>query len=276
MYMSANAVSEAEAAYEKSFLLAPDSGILEDWTAVLLKMGDFGKVIDIIEKHQDELTFNSGIDCNLAIAFLNSGKKDEALKILEKSVKKDKENSRINGLLGKLYFENKSYARAQKYLLSASKQEPDNYYWYKALGDLFYDSGDATEAIKYYNMATTIEPNLKIARYLCYEAENYKKEKKYPEAFLKYKLAAKAEPDFAASLMEMGLLCFENNDYEEAVNYLEQALKINPESPETWFHLSKVYEIKSKGFFKKSWKVKAAEAREKYLKLKELSPISHP
>lgn len=279
IYMNERYFQDAAKAYERSFLLSANADILEDWSSVLLKLNDNQAVISIIEKYgtqsgKNYITYNSGIDCNLALAFLNTGQTNQAIKVLEKSVRKDKNNTRTNALLGKLYFENKSYARAQKYLLTASKLEPENYYWYKVLGDLFFDCGDPGEAIKYYNKATAIEPRLKIARYLCYEANNFKNEKNYNEAFLKYKLAAKTEPELVTPFREMGLLCLEAQDYDSAIDNFEKALNKDPGNSDLWFNLSKVYEIKSKGFFKGRWKIKAQEALEKYKELNELTPKS--
>jgi tetratricopeptide (TPR) repeat protein len=264
IYAGLNNFSDAAKAYEKSFLLAFNPSILEDWSAALLKLNENDRIINIIEKYQDDLPYNSGIECNLAIAYLNKGETERAIKILEKSVKKDKDNARSNALLGNLYFKNKSYARAQKYLLIASKLEPVNFYWYKALGDLFYDSGDSTEAVKYYNKATELEPQLKISRYLCYEADLLKQDGNYDEAIAKYKLAVRAEPGLVVPYNNSGMLCYEIGDYDSAAAYFEKAIKLEPENPELWLNLSKVYEIKSKGFFKKKWKVKYQEAANRY------------
>ncbi len=272
--MQENSYHEAIVAYQKSFSFGFNANILEDWSSALLKISDFESAKNIIEKYKDDLAFNSGLECNLAIVYLNLDSYDKAVKILEYTVKVDKENAKANALLGNIYFRQKSYARAQKYFSLALKKEPDNANWHKSLGDLFYDNNDTSEANKYYTQALKLDPEIKIARYLCSQGDTLKKENKLQEAFNKYKTASKIENNLLKPLLEMGDLCILTDDYDKAIEFFEEAVKKFPDDIQALQHLYQVYFSKSKGLFKKSWKIKAEDIFKKIESIKNKNLVN--
>lgn len=266
IHMNNNDFSKASEYYEKSFNIAFNETVLEDWTACLLKIEKDQLIIDLVKKHRDDLIFNSGVECNLAVAYLNLNQKDNALAILESCVKKDKSNVKANALIGNLYFEQKSYSRAQKYLTIASKDDPNNPYWQKLLGDLFFETGDYQEAKKYYQKTLALNPSIKIHRALFINAEFLKKEKNYKEAIKKYYSSFVLDPQFKKALDSIADTFIETEELDNGIYFLENLLEKagNLTNAGIWFNLHKLYDLKSTGFFGKKWKDKSNEALKKY------------
>lgn len=259
-----NNLEDADKFYEKSIELQLNIGVLEDWTAVLAKLGKFQKLIDITNKYKDDLIFNSGIENNIALAYINLGNKEKALKILEKATKDDKNNSKLNFLIGTLYLEEKSYARSQKYLLLANKDDSSNPFILKTLGDLYFEQNDYSEALKYYNQSLKVNSSIKIAKKSFIEGLNLKKEDKFQEALNKFFEAYKEDKSLIESLNEIAKIAFEFEDYDKSIEFFSKYIEKDDKNPDVWLNLHKVYSEKGKGFFKKNWKEKAKEALEKY------------
>lgn len=268
MYTKFERFTEAEELYEKSFTLSYNDKVLEDWSAAILKSKNYNKAIEIINKYKEDLPYNSGVECNLALAYMSLDKEDKALKILEKTVKVDKENAMVQALLGNIYMKQKSYPRAQKYLSLAHKLQPENPNWLKSLGDLFYYMGDKQEALKYYENVIKTSNSIKMPQYLYLKAENLKNESKLKEALETYYKAFKLDEQFLDPLEKIALIFFEDESYDKAIEFFQKYLEKDDKNPDIWFNLHKVYTIKSKGFFKKNWKIKAEEALKKYESLK--------
>lgn len=264
IYMNENDFENAESEYERSFNLSRDVNVLEDWSSVLLKNNKNEKLVDVINKYSDDLPFNSGLSCNLGIAYINLNQKEKAIEILEKAVKSDKDNVRLNSLLGNIYLEKKSYARAQKYFYSAIQNDPENYNWYINMGNLYFEQEDFKEAEKYYIRAKAIKNDLRIPQQVICQAYQLKKEEKYQEAMNKFIQASKLSPDLFLAKYEIANLFFENQSIDEAIEFLEKDLEKFSKEPKLWNLLSKIYTEKGNSFFGKKWKVKANEAMEKY------------
>ncbi len=268
IYMNEGNLDKAENYYEKSFSLSKSSGILEDWSSVLLKNDKNKTLIEIFNKYSDDLPFNSGLACNLAIAYINTNQQDKAIEILEKSVKSDINNVRLNSLLGNIYLKKKSYARSQKYFSLAIQNDPKNYNWYINMGNLFFEQEDFNEAEKYYIRAKQIKNDLIIPQYIIIQGYNFKKDKKYQESLNKFIKASKLLPDSFIPIYEIAKLFFENNSTDQSIDILENNIDKFSDKIQMWELLNKVYLEKGNSFFGKKWKLKAQDASNKFNILK--------
>ncbi|MEK7432508.1 MAG: tetratricopeptide repeat protein [Cyanobacteriota bacterium] len=264
IYLNKNDFKKASLYYEKSFSLIFSETILEDWSASLLQTSDYNKVIDVIEKYRDDFPHNSGIECNLAIAYLNLKNKDKAIKILDYCVKKDKDNPKAAALLGNLYFEQKSYTRAQKYIIIASKKEPNNFYWQKLLGDLYFETGDFLEAEKYYLNTISLKNDIRIPKYIFIQAEKDKNDKKYLVAIKKYYSAYSLDSSLFKSIEEIYNIFVLLDEIDNGIDFFENILEKNIDKSLIWLSLHKLYQAKAKGFFAKKWKNKSEVALDNY------------
>ena len=258
---------KSEKYYEKSFELSKSASILEDWSSVLLKNNQNEKLIDIINKYSQDLPFNSGLSCNLAIANLNLNQKEKAIDILERAVKSDINNVRLNSLLGNIYLEKKSFSRSQKYFSLAIQSDPGNYNWYINMANLFFEQEDFNESKKYYIQAKKIKSDLNIPQYLVIQGYQLKEEKQYQEALNKFVQATKILTDSFIPTYEIAQLFFENNSFDETIEILEKNSDKFKNESRLWDLLSKAYLEKGNNFFGKKWKVKAEDAQNKYNQL---------
>jgi len=269
IHLNQKKFSQAAEFFEKSFSLVFSSGILEDWSASLLQIKEFEKVLVISEKYKYDLEYNSGVECNQAIALLNLDRKAEAKSILCSAIEKDPNNHKIVGLLANIYIKEKNYHSAEEYLKKTISLDQLNPFWQKLMGDIYYESGKINQAVEIYKKTVEALPELKISRYLCYQAEEARRQKKYQEALDKCLIAAKAEPDNWQSFNLMALILLEIGEEEKAQSFFYKALEKDSDNPEIWSNLYSYYQKKAKGFFKKKWKIKAREAYLRYNEYKE-------
>ncbi|MFN8674288.1 MAG: hypothetical protein U0457_19670 [Candidatus Sericytochromatia bacterium] len=267
IYMNRKEFKQASEYYEKSFSFIFSETILEDWSACLLQYENYNKTIDVIEKYKDDLPFNSGLECNLAIAYLNINNKDKALKILEHCVKKDKTNFKASALLGNLYFEQKSYTRAQKYILLAEQNEPYNFYWKKLLGDLYFETGDFLESEKYYKKTLDLNKELKIPKYTFIEAKKLKKENNLRDAIKKFYSAYVSDSSLSVAIEEIYNIFIDSEEVDNGIEFFENISEKKKDDALIYLSLHKLCEIKAKGFFAKKWKNKAEFYLENYNRL---------
>ncbi|MBC7475976.1 MAG: tetratricopeptide repeat protein, partial [Candidatus Sericytochromatia bacterium] len=104
--------------------------------------------------------------------------------------------------------------------------------------------------------------------------DTLKKENKLQEAFNKYKTASKIETDLLKPLLEMGDLCILTDDYDKAIEFFEDAVKKFPDDIQALKHLYQVYFSKSKGLFKKTWKIKAEDILKKIEAIKNKNLVN--
>lgn len=269
IYMSKENFTKASELYEKSFSLIKDVNVLEDWTSVLIKQKDYKKVIDLINKYNDDLVLNSGILCNLGLSYIALDQKNDALKALEKGIKIDKNNSKLNSLLGNIYLEQKAFSRAQKYFYLALQSEPNNYLWNINMGDLYFEQENFEEADKYYIKALDINNSINIPKKLICEGHSFEKIKMFQEAINKYIKASKFLPENFLPIMRISEIFILNNDYDMAIDILEKNIDKFPLNINLWNTLLKLYKIKQNSFFGGKWKKKVELTQNKINELKK-------
>ena len=133
-----------------------------------------------------------------------------------------------------------NYDKAREEFETAIMILPDNYAAYINLGYVFQKLNDSEAAYTNFAKAYELEPeNMKVIENfasLCFNMEKYDQ-----AAELNHKILEK-DASHAEALIRLGMISAVNEKYEDAVNYYNRALELNPEGVcDIWFNLGILY-----------------------------------
>ncbi len=126
--------------------------------------------------------------------------------------------------LGYSFYEKKEYDMAERYLKKAISIDPTLVKPYVYLGNIYFDENDLDKAIEYYKKAYKLSPSDKDIKWLLKRAQRIKEVGK--EAY---------------DYFEKGREAFVNENYYDAVYFLEHAVGINDTYLEAYVLLGKAY-----------------------------------
>ncbi|MCI0498800.1 MAG: tetratricopeptide repeat protein [Planctomycetales bacterium] len=170
---------------------------------------------------------------NLAIQLENLGDKEAAIAELEKTLQLDPAaaNSLFN--LGRLYSDAGKLDEAAACYRSAAKNDPSLVKAFFNLGVVEEKRGQPLLAIDAYESALAAEPGhfRAIVRLgALHRQDNPARAEKY----LKQALAI--DPRYASVQNSLGILCANQERYEEAVRYYDEAIRLDPEDSSAYFN----------------------------------------
>lgn len=188
-----------------------------------------------VEKEPENPFFNN----SLGYAYARAELYDDAIEHYQKAISLNPDaewTSIVCQALGSIYAENKGNIEAAVSTYQAGIiLDPKNYDLYIALGDIHMADYDLDKAIKAYCDAITLNPE---------EARAYSKvgialwEKDYlEEALVAYHKAVELNPENEYAQNNLGILYLDGlADAEEALEYFEEAIAINPNYTLAYFN----------------------------------------
>ncbi len=154
---------------------------------------------------------------------------------------KQKEQAEASKNLGEAYLRQGNYTAALKELLKAEKLSPDDYYVQNDLGLAYYYKGQSDQAVPYFKKALAIKDDYAPARNNLGNA--YAEMKEWDKAIEQYKIVTSdllyATPQFPYS--NLGVVYFHKKEYRLSEKYFLQALKIAPKFDRALYGLSQTY-----------------------------------
>ena len=143
---------------------------------------------------------------------------------------------------GTLLFEQQRYPEAIADFQRALAIKPDDAKVHRNMGSALGAQGRYTESLESFNQAIRFNPEF---------AEAYE-DRGSVQIFLQNYQAARQDYEAALRLMEgkrsaktyngLGVVCFYQNDFQQAVNYYTQALDLDPNNGQVWFNRSVSYQ----------------------------------
>jgi Tfp pilus assembly protein PilF len=166
----------------------------------------------------------------IAMAYNARGFRQEAKEYLQKALAIQPDYAEASNALGAFLAEEGRFEEARR----AFEKALNNPYYETPqlaaynLGTLFYRMGNYQEAAKYYRQAIGFDPNyasahLELARTLEALGDN-------EGAFNEYREALQYNPQLVQANFGYGRLLFQKGDYVAAKYYLEQVIKLAPDS----------------------------------------------
>jgi tetratricopeptide (TPR) repeat protein len=265
---------------------------MEDWTKFNVEYQvDYEDLIK--KKNLENLKAGRAGPHGLAAFFLNEkalvilrteGKIDEAIKILLLAHGIDETGFIVSYNLGQLYFNSGDLKKAEKFALEAAQNKQNFLGTHDLLGNIYFKQGRYEEALEEFSRVIEISESdaqghynlgcaffelkdLKNAEEEWKKATQYaaqtpikEKEEKYSRDERGYSLIVRKRSVAYRARISLGSLYERKNFIEEAIREHGRAVKLEPNNPEAYFELGRIY------FKQKSWE-KARFYLEKHIDL---------
>ena len=232
--------------YDKLLQDEPDNlDYLEAYIDVLLRIGDYDKVIEKLDIVERQLGQNEYIFLQKVQIYDEQGKRDQAVAEMEKLVEFMPDNTRYRAMLAEVYRKvNRDKDAFQQYL-RIKELEPDNQYINISLMDYYQSTGEADkafaefiEAIKNKNLDYDTKAqiyNLWLTKEMEKNVPIFEKTRVVGDAFIEM------YPDKPLGYYVVGTAEYNAANYEKAKNNYLKVLELDKSDFNTFFQLSLCY-----------------------------------
>lgn len=176
-----------------------------------------------------------------------------AIELFEKCKEINPKEAQIYYYIGRVYYHMKQYENAIAETEIALNIH-ENYDTYRLLGDIYFDSGNYTMAVKNYKKAMKIDDSAYIRSTI---AEALVKLEEYNEAINLLNESIKKYPESSWLSWELADVYLEKKDYSTAIDYYQNALKEYTESYMIHFQIAYCYDSFGASNNAEKWYLKA-------------------
>ncbi|QKZ11401.1 tetratricopeptide repeat protein [Spirosoma sp. KUDC1026] len=185
---------------------------------------------------------NAAAHYSLANAYIKSGKPAEALQHATKAYSLDSGNKFYALLLGELYVKQKRYGEAEELYEKLLKQGSENAEYGVELAAIYLFDDKPEKALTAYN---TVERELGLNEEIIRQKQRiYLKLNKVDKAVEEAERLVASEPGEPDYLLEGAELLIANDRTDQALSWIDRALKLNPDSPQAHVLLADIYRKK--------------------------------
>ena len=256
------------AIYDKLMEEEPENlEYLETYLDVLIRVGDYDKVIEKLDILEQQIGKNEYIYIQRIQIYDEQGKHDMAIAEMEKLVEFMPENTRYRALLAEAYRKVKRDKDAYKQYLKIKELDPDDKYINISLLDYYQNMGEIDKAFEEFiaairNKNLDFETKSQIYDYWFAHQESknaiddaeiagnafiethpdkslgyyiigtvFYNKNNYEKAKEYYVKTLELEKNNFATLYQIILCCIELHDYQAVIEYTERAISLYPEQP---------------------------------------------
>jgi tetratricopeptide (TPR) repeat protein len=185
---------------------------------------------------------NAAAHYSLANAYIKSTKPTEALQHASKAYSLDSQNKFYALLLGELYVKQKRYGEAEELYEKLLKQGPENAEYGVELAAIYLFDDKPEKALTAYNL---VERELGLNEEIIRQKQRiYLKLNKVDKAVEEAERLVASEPGEPDYLLEGAELLIANDRSDQALSWIDRALKLNSDSPQAHILLADIYRKK--------------------------------
>ncbi|WP_338872821.1 tetratricopeptide repeat protein [Spirosoma sp. SC4-14] len=198
-------------------------------------VAQFGKVL---QKYPN----NAAAQYSTANALIKTGKVSEAIPYASKAYSLDKENKFYALLLAELYVKQKRYSEAEELYESLLKKSTENVEYGVELAAIYLFDEKPDKALETYNK---VERELGLNEEITRQKQRiYLKQNKIDKAIEEAERLVASEPGEPDYLLEGAELLIANDRTDQAITWIDKALKLNPDLPQAHVLLADIYRKK--------------------------------
>jgi len=183
-------------------------------------------------------TDSSGFYLQKGLEEKTKGRLLESYKAYDKAYSFNKNNKEVVAELAKTLFDLRRYAQAREKYLELEKLGDQTAETYNQLMNLSFNLRLFPDAIKYAHLVKKTDPTAKTAYFIGkahYDQENY------GEAIKFLNIAATENPDNAEVPYMVARAYSDMNNYKQAIPYFEKALSLQPENSRWMYEMGLIY-----------------------------------
>lgn len=197
------------------------------------------KAIAQFEKLLQKNPNNAAAQYAIGSAFLKTGKITEALPYAQKAYQLDNTNKYYALQLAEIFVKQKRYSEAEGLYEAVLQKGPDNIEYGVELAAIYLFDDKPDKALETYDK---VEKVLGLNEEIIRQKQRiYLKQNKVDKAVEEAEKLAASEPGEPDYLIEGAELLIANDRHQQALGWLERALKINPDMPQAHVLLADVY-----------------------------------
>ena len=229
--------------YDKLLQDEPDNiDYLEAYIDVLLRIGDYDKVIEKLDIVEQQLGQNEYIFLQKVQIYDEQGKKDKAIAEMEKLVEFMPDNTRYRAMLAEVYRKVNRDKEAYQQYLKIKELDPENQYINVSLMDYYQSMGEVDKAFEEF-IAAIKNKNLDYeTKSQIYKLWLTKEMEKNVPIFEDTRVVGNAfiemYPDKPIGYYIVGTAEYNATDYEKAKGYYFKVLELDKSDFNTFFQLS--------------------------------------
>jgi tetratricopeptide (TPR) repeat protein len=220
--------------------------ILSLYAEILLESGEQGKAVEQFKKALNIDPSNFNVWQRLMFAYTDRKDADSLIKYSEKAMRFFPNQAMVHYLNGIGYSNKKDYTKAIKSLNRAIDMQPEDNT--PLLSDMYSSLGDIYNTTKEYKLSdSSYEKSLRLNPKNASVLNNYSyylsvRGVRLDDAERMSKQSLDIRPGEATFLDTYGWILYKQGKYDRAKQYIEDAVKANPEADGTlWEHLGDVY-----------------------------------
>ncbi|GAB4047607.1 tetratricopeptide repeat protein [Spirosoma litoris] len=185
---------------------------------------------------------NAAAQYSMANAYLKAGKVTEAIPHATKAYTIDNQNKFYSLLLAELYVKQKRYAEAEELYEKLLKKGPENAEYGVELAAIYLFNDKPDKALDAYNK---VERELGLNEEIVRQKQRiYLKQNKIDKAVEEAEKLVASEPSDPDYLLEGAELLIANDRGDQAIGWIDRALKLNADLPQAHVLLADIYRKK--------------------------------
>ncbi|HEY8494548.1 MAG TPA: tetratricopeptide repeat protein [Myxococcota bacterium] len=238
MLARAGRPDEAVPYAEQALARAPEDTDLRVFLGTLHRLRRDVEAAEAVLRKPDGTPIDTDAALLLYGLYADSGRDEDALRVARWMVRADPTNLRSYFALARAYEKLDRHAEAEQALRRALEQHPGSLAVYSALARGRRQRGDREGEIAIYREVLRVQPRHHAT--LVALADAYMGLERWDDARRTLEEIERAYPDDLRSIVRLGYLDLEQNDYEAAAARFEKALADNPEQHEVHYLLGLV------------------------------------
>lgn len=226
--------------FVKAYQLQPNNNeVVKQLSSLYFDNHQYQKAIDMVQKCSN----CSDADRIMGMSYYNLEDYGKAVNLLQKAISKDDKDAESAYTLGRTYLELENEKNAIPQFQRAIVLEPARNVWMYELGLIYYNQDDYKNALKYFNLAgdagynktNDFNENVGFAQLYTNDTQNGMKT---------LNDIIQRKPNNTELLNNIAQAMYETKHYDDAINFYQQLLTINPKDARSLFMAGMTFQKK--------------------------------
>ncbi len=199
-----------------------------------VRLGNYEKAVQIADK---VISFDVDSTANYGkgVLLIELEHYEEALEELKKSIAKGFDEAKVYNYMGVAHFRLGDYSSAKVSYLKALELENNEYLYYNNLADTYYHLEEYNKAVNMYNRCASFKEFAEDAETLKYFARTLRITNNYEEALQRIDQAITLSPNDAEVYDIKGLIKHDMGEYATAIELYTRSIGLYPDDPYPYY-----------------------------------------